>query len=147
MSSLEKLVPRGRLRMRSLQWHLKLHWSPERDPPNLPVRGRPLLVDGEGPPTRGHALRNPNPGPPPILGCVLGGLGSSPPRPIGVGSMVTPGELVTHQPPGVKSPVPGTPCVQPSSHRPLSDSDVRQFDCSRLCEQARGERSPTPFAR
>ena len=37
MSSLEKLVPRGRLRMRSLQWHLKSHWSPERDPPNLPV--------------------------------------------------------------------------------------------------------------
>ena len=27
----------GRLRMRSLQWHLKSHWSPERDPPNLPV--------------------------------------------------------------------------------------------------------------
>ena len=37
MSSLEKLVPRGRLRMRSLPWHLKSHWSPERDPPNLPV--------------------------------------------------------------------------------------------------------------
>ena len=37
MSSLKKLVPRGRLRMRSLQWHLKSHWSPERDPPNLPV--------------------------------------------------------------------------------------------------------------
>ena len=52
--------------------------------------------------------------------------------------MVTLGELVTHQPPGVKSPVPGTPCVQPSSHRPPGDSDVRQFDCSRLCEQARG---------
>ena len=37
MSSLEKLVPRERLRMRSLQWHLKSHWSPERDPSNLPV--------------------------------------------------------------------------------------------------------------
>ena len=34
MSSLEKLGPRGRLRMRALQWHLKSHWSPERDPPN-----------------------------------------------------------------------------------------------------------------
>ena len=33
-------------------------------PPGTPVpagRGRPLLVDGEGPPTRGDALRNPNP--------------------------------------------------------------------------------------
>ena len=27
----------GRLRMRSLQWHLKMHWSPESDPPSLPV--------------------------------------------------------------------------------------------------------------
>ena len=27
----------GRLRMRQLQWHLKMHWSPESDPPSLPV--------------------------------------------------------------------------------------------------------------
>ena len=52
--------------------------------------------------------------------------------------MITPGELITHQPPGVESPVPDTPCVQPSSHQPPSDSDVRQLDCSCLCEQARG---------
>ena len=37
LSSLEKLVPHRRLRMRSLQWHLKIHWSPESDPPYLPV--------------------------------------------------------------------------------------------------------------
>ena len=37
ISSLEKLVPHGRLRMRSLQWHLKAHWFPETDPPRLPV--------------------------------------------------------------------------------------------------------------
>ena len=111
MSSLEKLVHCGRLRMCSLQWHLKSHWSLERDPPNHPVpagRGGPLLVGGEGPPTRGDTLRNPNPGPPPILWCVPSGLGSSPPWPVGVGSMVTPGELVAHQSPGVKRPVPGT---------------------------------------
>ena len=36
MSSLEKLVPRARLRMRSLQWHLKSNWSTEIDPPHLP---------------------------------------------------------------------------------------------------------------
>ena len=35
--SLERLVPHCRLRMRSLQWHLKTHWSPESDPPSLPV--------------------------------------------------------------------------------------------------------------
>ena len=32
--------------MRSLQWHLKSHWSPERDPPNLPVpRSRQVEED------------------------------------------------------------------------------------------------------
>ena len=35
--SLERLVTHGRLRMHSLQWHLKTHWSPESDPPSLPV--------------------------------------------------------------------------------------------------------------
>ena len=37
LASLEQLVPHGRLRMRSLQWHLKAHWSPESDPPSLLV--------------------------------------------------------------------------------------------------------------
>ena len=37
LASLERLVPHGRLRMRSLQWHLKTQWSPESDPPSLPV--------------------------------------------------------------------------------------------------------------
>ena len=37
LASLEVLVPHGRLQMRSLQWHLKTHWSPESDPPSLPV--------------------------------------------------------------------------------------------------------------
>ena len=37
LASLERLVPHGRLRMRSLQWHLRMHWSPESDPPSLPV--------------------------------------------------------------------------------------------------------------
>ena len=37
LASLEQLVPHGLLRMRSLQWHLKAHWSPESDPPSLLV--------------------------------------------------------------------------------------------------------------
>ena len=37
LSSLEKLVPRGRLRLRSMLWQLKTSWSPEDDPPDLPV--------------------------------------------------------------------------------------------------------------
>ena len=37
LASLERLVPHGRLRMHTLQWHLKAHWSNESDPPSLPV--------------------------------------------------------------------------------------------------------------
>ena len=37
LASLERLVLHSRLRMRSLHWHLKTHWSPESDPPSLPV--------------------------------------------------------------------------------------------------------------
>ena len=37
LASFERLVPHGRHRMRTLQWHLKAHWSPESDPPSLPV--------------------------------------------------------------------------------------------------------------
>ena len=37
LASLARLVPHSRLRMRSVQWHLKMHWSPELDPPLLPV--------------------------------------------------------------------------------------------------------------
>ena len=37
LASLERLVPHSQLRMRSLQWHLKTHWSPESDSPLLLV--------------------------------------------------------------------------------------------------------------
>ena len=37
LSSLEKLVPCGRLRLHSMQWQLKTIWSPDDDPPDLPV--------------------------------------------------------------------------------------------------------------
>ena len=36
LASLERLVPHGRLRMRSLQWHLKAHRSHESDTPPTP---------------------------------------------------------------------------------------------------------------
>ena len=37
LSSLEKLVPHGRLHLRSLQWRLKESWSQATDPPSFPV--------------------------------------------------------------------------------------------------------------
>ena len=42
LASLEQLVPHGCLRMRSLQWHLKAHWSPKTDLPSPLV---PLLQE------------------------------------------------------------------------------------------------------
>ena len=46
LSLLEKLVPHGCLEMRPLQWHLKTHWSPESDSPDLPVP-RPREVEAD----------------------------------------------------------------------------------------------------
>ena len=37
LASLKWLVPHGRLRIHTFQWHLKAYWSPESDPPSLPV--------------------------------------------------------------------------------------------------------------
>ena len=61
LALLERLVPHGRLRMRTLQWHLKARWSCESDPPSLPVPlpldVRPVLVDDEGPSVDGGLIR------------------------------------------------------------------------------------------
>ena len=37
VASLERLVPHSRLQLRSLQWHLKMYWSPESDSSSLLV--------------------------------------------------------------------------------------------------------------
>ena len=84
-----------------------------------------------------------DPRPSSILGCVPSGLGSSPPRPVSVGDMVTPGELITHQSPGDEGPVPSPPFVQGPSHRPPGDSEVRQFDGSH--QQAGGHSLQLPL--
>ena len=102
-------------------------------------------MDGEGPPTRGDTLRNADPRPPSVLGCVPSRLGSSPPQPVSVGSMVTSGELITHQSPGDEGPVPSPPFIQGPSHRPPGDSNVRQFNGSRLCQQAGGHSLRLPL--
>ena len=95
-------------------------------------------MDGEGPPPRGDALRNTDSGPLPVFGRVPVGVGSSPPRSVSVGDMVEPGELAAHQSARVESPVSSPAIVPGRSCRPLGDSDVRQLDGSRLCQQAGG---------
>ena len=146
MSSLEKLVPHGRLRMRSIQWHLKSHWSPERDPPHLPVpRSRQVEEDLSWWMVRDHLLKGMNSGSPPLLRRVTVGMGSSPPRSISVGNMVGTGELVTHQSPRDESSVPSHKVVRRHCHQPSSDSDVRQFDGRSLCQQAGGHSLRLPL--
>ena len=145
MSSLEKLVPCGRLRMRSLQWQLKAHWFPETDPPRLLVprswqveEDLAWWVDEENPPARGKTLRDTDTRPPPVLGRVPIGMGSSPPRPISFEDMVTGKGPAAHQPSRNESPVPRPSGVQGPSHRPPSDCNVRQLDSVGLCQQAGG---------
>ena len=110
-------------------------------PPGTPVpagRGGSFLVDGEGPPPRGDALRNTDSGPSPAFGRVPVGVRSSPPRSVSVGDMVEPGELAAHKSARDESPVSSPAIVPGRSRRPSGDSDVRQFDGSRLCQQAGG---------
>ena len=58
MSSLKKLVPRARLRTRSLQWQLKSNWSIETDPPHLPIpRSRQVDTDVAWWMSRDHLLQ------------------------------------------------------------------------------------------
>ena len=147
MSSLKKLVPRARLRMRSLQWHLKSNWSTETDPPHLPVVwSRQVDRDITWWMARDHLLEGmpfgahppPPPRTPPILGCVSVGVGSPPPRSISVGTMVRPGDLTPHQYPGDESFVLGTSDLPGLGHQPASDSNVRQLHGSSLRLQAGG---------
>ena len=89
LSSLEKLVPRGRLRLRSMQWQLKTSWSPEDDPPDLPVeltqeiREDLVLVDRGVPSSPGGSVRDSSSGSSSVHGRLLCGLGRSPARPKG----------------------------------------------------------------
>ena len=103
LASLERLVPHGRLRMRSLQWHLEVLVVP-RVRPSLASGGfaggsetGPVLVDGEGSPVSGGSIRDTCSGSTPVFGRVFVGLGCSPPRSKRVRGVVRPGEVVAHQ--------------------------------------------------
>ena len=85
LASLERLVPHGRLRMCTLQWHLKAHWSPEQDPPSSSALATgsetgPVLVDSEGSSLDGGSIRDTCAGSSPVFGRVLFGMGRSPSR-------------------------------------------------------------------
>ena len=99
LASLERLVPHSRLRMHSLQWHLKTHWSPESDPPSLVPGGERgfVLVDGEGPSSQRGSIWDTHSVSAPVLRHVSVGVGCPPPRSSSVRGVVGAGEVAAHQ--------------------------------------------------
>ena len=133
LASLERLVPHSRLRMRSLQWHLKTHWSPESEPPSLPVPlcqevKEDLSVNGAGPSSQRGSIRDTCSGSTPVFGCVLVGVGRTPPRSFRVRGVVGEGEVVTHQSSRDEGNVSGIAIISGGGHRSSRDRDVRQLD-------------------
>ena len=125
--------PHGRLRMRSLQWHLKSQWSP-RVRPSLASGGfaggsetGPVLVDGEGSPVSGGSIWDTCSGSTPVFGRVFVGLGCSPPRSKRVRGVVRPGEVVAHQSSRNEGPLPGSSGFSGRCGRSPCDRDVRQL--------------------
>ena len=133
LASLERLVPHGRLRMRSLQWHLKSQWSPESEPPSLPVA---LPEEARRDLSRwmvrdhllvGGSIRDTCSGSTPVFGRVFVGLGCSPPRSKRVRGVVRPGEVVAHQSSRNEGPLPGPSGFSRRCSRSPCDRDVRQL--------------------
>ena len=124
LASLERLVPHGRLRMRSLQWHLKAHWSPKTDPPSLLV---PLPQEARRDLSwlmvKDHLLMGVQFGTP-VFGHVLLEMRCSPPRSKHVRGVVGPGEVVAHQSFRDEGSILGSAGISRRCHRPLCDSDV-----------------------
>ena len=138
------MVPHGRLRMRSLQWHLKSQWSP-RVRPSLASGGfaggsetGPVLVDGEGSPVSGGSIRDPCSGSTPVFGRVFVGLGCSPPRSKRVRGVVRPGEVVAHQSSRNEGPVPGPSSLSRRCNRSPCDRNVRQLHGCGVRQQTGG---------
>ena len=150
LASLERLVPHGRLRMRSLQWHLKTQWSPESDPPSLLValpeeaRRGSVLVDGEGSPVDGGSIRGTCAGSAPVFGCVFVGVGCSPPRSKRVRGVVRPGEVVAHQSSRNEGPLSGSSGFSRSCSRSPCDRDVRQLHGCGVRQQTGGHGFQVP---
>ena len=148
LASLEWLVPHGRLRMRSLQWHLKTHWSPESNPPSLPVvLPQEVRRDLSWWMVRDHLLvggliRDTGNGSSPVFGRVLLGVGRSPPRSTRVRGVVRPGEVAPHQSSRDEGPLSGSSGLSRRSHRSSRDSDVRQLDGRGVRQQTRGHGFP-----
>ena len=144
LASLERLVPHGRLRMRSLQWHLKSQWSPESDPPSLPVAlPEEVRRDLSWWMVRDHLLvgvRFGTPAPDLHLysDASSSGWGAHLLDQNVSGGVVRPGEVVAHQSSRNEGPVPGSSGFSRRCSRSPCDRDVRQLHGCGVRQQTGG---------
>ena len=144
LASLERLVPHGQLRMRSLQWHLKSQWSPESDPPSLPVAlPEEARRDLSWWMVRDHLLvgvRFGTPAPDLHLysDASSSGWGAHLPRSKRVRGVVRPGEVVAHQSSRNEGHVLGPSSLSRSCFGSPCDRDVRQLHGCGVRQQTGG---------
>ena len=144
LASLERLVPHGRLRMRSLQWHLKSQWSPESDPPSLPVAlPEEARRDLSWWMVRDHLLvgvRFGTPAPDLHLysDASSSGWGAHLLDQNVSGVWVRPGEVVAHQSSRNEGPVPGPSSLSRDCLRSPCDRNVRQLHGCGVRQQTGG---------
>ena len=130
LASFERLVPHGRLRMRSSGAFA------------TGSETGPVLVDGEGPFVDGGSIRDTCSGSSPVFGCVLFGVGRSPSRSTRVRGVVGPGEVDAHQSSRNEGSFLRPSGIPIRCHRSSRDSDVRQLDGRGVRQQARGHGFP-----
>ena len=97
-----------------------------------------VLVDGEGSPVSGGAIRDTCSGSTPVFGRVFVGLGCSPPRSKRVRGVVRPGEVVAHQSSRNEGHVLGPSSLSRSCLRSPCDRDVRQLHGCGVRQQTGG---------
>ena len=148
LASFEWLVPHGHLRMRTLQWHLKAHWSRESDPPSLPVPlPREVRRDLSWWMVRDHLLTGVRFGTPaPDLHLYsdtsCSGWGAHLLNQQVSGGVVRPGEVAAHQSSRNEGSFLRPSGILRRCHRSSCDSDVRQLDGRGVRQQARGQGFP-----
>ena len=147
LALLERLVPHSQFQMRSLQWHLKTHWSLESDPPSLPVLlSREVREDLSWWMVRNHLLKGVRFGTPaPDLHLVSVGVGSTHPRSCRVRGVFGAGEVAAHQSSRNEGIVSGIAVISRVGHRSPCDRNVRQLDGGGLRQQAGWDGLPFPL--
>ena len=104
-----------------------------------------VLVDGAGPSSHGGLIQDTCSGSAPVFGCILVGVGRTPPRLVCVQGVVGGGEVAAHQSSRNESDVSGIAVISGDGRRSSGDCDVRQLDGCGLRQQAGRNGVPLPL--